>query len=220
MHVEMSQALRVLAHELRSPAGVAQGYVRMLLDGRLTDPSEQRHALEQVRDVIGRIGALSRQASDAASWLERTDAGRQRLAARVLIDDVLSTLPPGASLTGPSWPVDVVADIGTLDREALATALSAVVAAVARERPKAVTAIRVDVVDDATALELLAGPEEVLASLHHAVAGGRATPLAVERGGLGLTLVNAAFVLERHRATLWTVDNRRDACGIRIPLEA
>ena len=130
----------------------------MLLDGRLTDPSEQRHALEQVRDVIGRIGALSRQASDAASWLERTDAGRQRVAVRVLIEDVLGTLPAGVSLTGPSWPVDVVADVGTLDREALAAALSAVVAAVARERPKAVTALRMDFVEEAAALELLAGP--------------------------------------------------------------
>ncbi len=219
MRVEMSLALRVLAHELRTPTGVAQGYVRMLLDGRLTDPAEQRHALEQVRDVIGRIGTLSRQASEAASWLERADTAAQRVAPSALLEDVRSTLPSGVQLTGAETLSDQGQVIATLDRTALATAVSTVLSAVLRERPLAPIHIRVGVVEAVSVFELLAGADEVLAPLRTAVDAGDAGPLTVERGGLGFSLVNAAFVLETHGATLWTVDNRRDACGIRIPLE-
>ena len=30
MHVDIGKVLHVLAHELRTPAGIAQGYIRML----------------------------------------------------------------------------------------------------------------------------------------------------------------------------------------------
>ncbi len=220
MVVEMSQALRVLAHELRSPTGVAQGYVRMLLDGRLSDPAEQRRALEQVRDVIGRIGMLSRQASEAASWLECADVASHRVTVSALVEDLRSTLPPGAQMRTEASATDSTVSIATLDRAALGTALASVLSAVSRERPQAATTISVSVAAEASVFELLAGPEDLLGALRSAADAGTTTPWTVERGGLGLALVNAALVLDKHHATLWTVDNRRDACGVRVPLEA
>src|SRR5687768_14647504 len=39
MPVDTGHVLHVLAHELRTPTGIAQGYARLLLDDRLTDPA-------------------------------------------------------------------------------------------------------------------------------------------------------------------------------------
>ena len=219
MSVGTSQALRVLAHELRSPAGVAQGYVRMLLDGRLGSPDEQRHALEQVREVIGRIGTLSRQASDAASWLDRAkEASPHPVPPRAVVESALDVIGSAPDVTATVDLDGEEGEIAAVDREALSSSMASVLGAVIRERLGRPTLIRAHVTGNPRMLEVLAGSEEALASLPSAADEGRGTTLTLERGGLGLTLVNAAFVLDAHRATLWTVDDRRDACGIRIPL--
>ena len=46
-----------------------------------------------------------------------------------------------------------------------------------------------------------------------------AGPLALERGGLGLSLVHAVIVLDAHGAERWTIErNRRQTAGFRLPL--
>jgi hypothetical protein len=41
----------------------------------------------------------------------------------------------------------------------------------------------------------------------------------MERGGLGLALVNAALILDTHGGVAWTIEDQRGACGIRLPVE-
>jgi signal transduction histidine kinase len=45
MSVDISDILHVLAHELRTPVGIAHGYVRLLLEERLSQESDRRRAL-------------------------------------------------------------------------------------------------------------------------------------------------------------------------------
>src|SRR5687768_1762799 len=73
MPVEISEILRVLAHELRTPVGVAQGYVRMLLEDRLADVVDQRRALEQTNRALARVAELSQEESTLAAWFDESD---------------------------------------------------------------------------------------------------------------------------------------------------
>lgn len=224
MSVDAALALRVLAHELRSPAAVAQGYVRMLLDGRLTAPADRQRAMEQIRDVLGRVGQLSRQASDTAGWFERAGrAAGDRLDARRMTDDAIAAARQSYEL---DCTVDVAPGAGTLatvDGPALSTAVAAMIEAIARERPGRATEVRVAVRDAdgsaGRALEVLTGGSDRLSGLAAGPASADATPVPLERGGLGLALVIAALVLSAHGAHLWTIDGERGACAIRLPLE-
>ncbi|MFN2445757.1 MAG: hypothetical protein ABR606_09285 [Vicinamibacterales bacterium] len=219
MRVDTALALRVLAHELRSPAGVAQGYIRMLLEGRLPDGDGQRRALEQIRDVLGRIGQLSGQASETAAWLERLDGtGVQHVAARALVDDALAEAQQSHTLETTCEAAVETASLGTTDRRALAAAIGAFVGATARERPGQPTRVRVGTTSSPALLEILAGSGEGVLALAAGPLDPGATPLVVERGGLGLALVTAALVLDSHGATTWSIDGQRGACGIRLPL--
>jgi hypothetical protein len=219
MRVDTALALRVLAHELRSPAGVAQGYVRMLLEGRLTEPADQRRALEQIREVLGRIGQLSRQASEVATWLERDDSAVTKVDARVLLEGSLASIRKRIDVDAQLDLDRDVATVTSLDQGALSSAIAAIVEAVARERPGQTTRLGARICRTSQQLEILAGIDEVLAPLAAGPCGLQASPLVVERGGVGLTLVSASMVLASHGATTWSVDNQRGACGIRIPVE-
>ena len=45
----MAQVLNTLAHEIRTPLAVSQGYLKLYVDGRLATPDDQRRALQQTR---------------------------------------------------------------------------------------------------------------------------------------------------------------------------
>jgi hypothetical protein len=221
MRADTTLALRVLAHELRSPAGVAQGYVRMLLDGSLAEPADQRRVLEQIRNVLAQIGQLSRQASEAAGWLERAEgAAVQHVDARSLVDAAISAVQRTHTLDAALNLREGTASVMTMDRDALTVALASLLEATSRERRGQPTCVRVHATEAPRHLELLAGSGESLAALSTGPDGPNATPLVVERGGMGLTLVTAAFVLDRHGAATWTINSERGRCGIRIPLDA
>ncbi len=54
----IESVLRTLVHDVRSPLGVADGYIRLLLGGKLTNPEDQQRALTATRDALVRISAL------------------------------------------------------------------------------------------------------------------------------------------------------------------
>lgn len=222
MSVDPALALRVLAHELRSPAGVGQGYVRMLLEGRLSGPADERHAIEQIRDVLDRVGQLSRQASEAVGWLERPESvTHERVDARGLVDHALAAARCAHDLDGACDVEPDEAAVSTSDRSALSAAIASWLAATARERPGQRTTVQVRTRTgdgDRAVLEILAGSPDRLAALTAGPEAPHATAVLVERGGLGLALVTAALVLNVHGARTWTMDGDRGACGIRIPL--
>jgi signal transduction histidine kinase len=219
MPVEISNILHVLAHELRTPVGIAHGYVRLLLDDRLPQETDRRRALEQMQKALARLSELSHESTALAAWYERDTAPEQKhsIDARTLIDRVGS-----AEFASPveidAEAVDAAARIRTLDVDALVDALVNAVRATAREL-RAQTCIVKARVADGRHFELLTGAADQLAPLRTGPDGEGASAIALERGGLGLALVHAAAVLDAHGAQRWTVKGSRQVLGIRLPLE-
>jgi signal transduction histidine kinase len=215
MPVEINDILHVLAHELRTPVGIAHGYVRLLLEDRLPGEAERRRALEQIQKALARLSDLSHETSALAAWYE--------LAAALSTDrSQVCGIIEGVRSASYQFPVDfdtsAVANetIQTSDAARLTSALVDVVRATARELRGQPCTVSMRVQD--RRLELLAGGESDIAGL---AAGPRAVdsgPLILERGGLGLSLVHAAVVLDAHAAERWALKGSRQTAGIRLPL--
>src|SRR5687767_542979 len=58
MQLHLAQVLNTIAHEIRTPLAVSQGYLKLYLDGRLTDADDQRRAFQQTRDALGTLATL------------------------------------------------------------------------------------------------------------------------------------------------------------------
>lgn len=216
MPVDINNILHVLAHELRTPVGIAHGYVRLLLEERLHQETDRRRALEQMQKALGRLSDLSHESTALAAWYEQDHTASRAVNARALLDQIA-----GADY---EWPVtvDVTAlpedcAVKTSDEASLARALIGMVRATARELRGTtcdVTARRVN-----GCFELLTGPEELLSALGAGPLAPEAGPVALERGGLGLALVHAAIVLDAHGAERWTMNGSRQTVGLRLPVD-
>src|SRR3954467_8835126 len=58
MQLNLAQVLNTLAHEIRTPLAVSQGYLKLYLDGRLTNVDDTRKAFEQTRQALGTLATL------------------------------------------------------------------------------------------------------------------------------------------------------------------
>ena len=217
MPVDINDILHVLAHELRTPVGIAHGYVRLLLEDRISEEPDRRRALEQMQKALGRLGALSHETTALASWYEQEGQPRAgRAGARQVVDHVTA-----AQYQSPVViEVAAIADtwlVRTSDAVILADALADVVRATAREIRGQPCAVSISVRD--RRLELLAGPSDRFAELASGPGVPGASSLPLERGGLGLALVHAAVVLDAHGAERWALNGSRQTAGIRLPLE-
>ncbi|HYU78911.1 MAG TPA: histidine kinase dimerization/phospho-acceptor domain-containing protein [Vicinamibacterales bacterium] len=217
MAVDISNVLHVLAHELRTPSGIAQGYLRMLLEDRLADPADTRRALEQAQKALARISELTQESSLLADWFDRRDRVAWRsVNARTLLTQAIAE---GRIEPSPDVSADQIdVDVPTFDDGHLVSAVGSLIGATARELRGRPCAIRARLIDNRS-FEILIGPAEDLQALAEGPDAERATALALERGGLGLSLITAVAVLEAHRASQWTVSDSRTTVGIRLPLE-
>ena len=216
MSVEVNDILHVLAHELRTPVGIAHGYVRLLLDERLPSDADRKRALEQMQKALGRLSDLSHETTSLAAWYEQGRQEQHFAEARALIERVADA--------DYEWPVTVQTDgvpegarVRTPDADALGRALTSIVRATARE----LRGVTCDVVAHTNGdyFEMLVGPEDQIAMLRSGPEASDAGPLALERGGLGLALVHAAIVIDAHGAQRWTMNSSRQTVGLRLPLE-
>ena len=215
MAVDINDILHVLAHELRTPVGIAHGYVRLLLEERLEAEADRRRALEQMQKALGRLSDLSHESTALAAWYEQDHSQPQAVTARMLIERVAEA--------SYEWPVtvdgsDVAAGacVLTSDDSSLSRALIGIVRATARELRGTTCDVTAGVVNGC--FEMLTGPEELLDALAAGPTAPDAGPVVLERGGLGLTLVHAAIVLDAHHAERWTINGSRQTVGIRLPL--
>lgn len=219
MPIDISDVLHVLAHELRTPSGIAQGYLRMLLEDRLTTESDRRRALEQAQHALARVSQLSHESSRLADWYDReTERRAGEVDARALIERAIAD---AALEPAPLARVDLApgsARVSSLDHAMLTSALSSLLKATARElqkQPCVIAAGR----NGNVAVDILIGGDDQLPTLGRGPSAASAGALALERGGLGLSLVLAAAVFDAHRAVLWTVGGARSAVGIRLALK-
>jgi hypothetical protein len=216
MSVDINDILHVLAHELRTPVGIAHGYVRLLLEERLTQESDRRRALEQMQKALGRLSDLSHESTALASWYEQNHATAHAVEARTLIEHLSeSDFDFPVTVEGTSVPAGV--RVSTSDEQSLRMALTGIVRATARELRGTTCDVVGRVVNGS--FEMLTGPEELLEALGAGPDSPEAGPVALERGGLGLALVHAAIVLDAHGAQRWTMNGSRKTVGVRLPLE-
>jgi hypothetical protein len=89
---EVERLLDVLLHDLRTPLGVASGFVRLVKEGRLPSPAESDRALEKVQDALRTINGLC---TNASEWLQPADQRRSSVRASVFVADVDRLLGAG-----------------------------------------------------------------------------------------------------------------------------
>jgi signal transduction histidine kinase len=216
MPVDIHDILHVLAHELRTPVGIAHGYVRLLLEERLHQETDRRRALEQMQKALGRLTDLSHESTALAAWYEQDDKDEHPVPARGVLERLAEA--------DYEWPVTVDVTnvpaesfVRTRDDASLSLALIGVVRATARELRGTTCDVTARVVNGR--VEVLAGPQELLGALGAGPRAPGAGPVALERGGLGLALVHAAIVLDAHGAERWTMNGSRQTLGLRLPLD-
>ena len=216
MAVEINDILHVLAHELRTPVGIAHGYVRLLLDDRLPQEAERRRALEQMQKALGRLSELSHETTALASWYEQDSTHIQAVDATALAQRVANA-DYDFPVTVETSDVRQGTAVPTTSSGALERALIGIVRATARELRGTTCDVIARTLD--SRFEVLAGPAELIDTLRAGPSSPDAGPMALERGGLGLALVHAAIVLDAHHAERWTMNGLRKIAGIRLPLQ-
>ena len=68
------------------------------------------------------------------------------------------------------------------------------------------------------ALTMLAGQQEAFSGLREGPDASVAKAMEFGKGGKGLKLIWAAFVLDQHGVETWTLHDHKASVGIRIPL--
>jgi signal transduction histidine kinase len=211
----MAQVLNTLAHEIRTPLAVSQGYLKLYVDGRLTTPADQQRALQQTREALGVIANLCAEASKVSALSEATGAALpERVDAAALARD----LQASAELAGAEWSEvpDQGAQVATNAPKDLLRAL-AVMIKVAFDEEKA-GPHRVEFTRHGDDVIVRAGTPAALGALASRADGAGATEINVVRGGKGLALIWATFVTDQHGIQAWGHQDFKASIGFRIPL--
>lgn len=215
MQPNMAQVLNILAHEIRTPLAISQGYLKLYVDGRLTTPDEQRRALQQTREALGMIATLCAEISKVSA-LSETPA--PALAARIDAAALVQELIAASELAGAAWIGERAAgaSIATNAPRDLARAITVLIKSAFDEAKDAPHAIALR--GDRDSLILLAGAEGAVPALQAGPGSDTAKAVDVNHGGKGLTLIWAAFVLQQHQVETWTLQGHKASIGFCIPL--
>ena len=218
--LDLVDLLHLLGHELRSPAGVLLGYLRMLQEGRVSTEADRLRMYDTMRHALGRVAGLGESISQLTRWREP----HERTAVRTDVRELLERSIAQAN-RAIDRPVDAdiavrpgQAHVAALDREALEAALAAVIQATARETSAEPVTVRASVGRDSEpVVTLVVGP------LSRVDAGGppagkTSEEFAIMRGGMGLSLVLAIAVLDAHAARVWADSGTRSVAGVRLPV--
>lgn len=98
---DVERLLDVLLHDLRTPLGVASGFVRLVKEGRLPSPTESDRALEKALDALRTISGLC---ASATEWLQPADQRPSSVRAGAFVADVdrrLGERRPGEQTLSP-----------------------------------------------------------------------------------------------------------------------
>lgn len=211
----MAQVLSTLAHEIRTPLAVSQGYLKLYVDGRLTTPDEQRRALQQTREALGVIAGLCSEMSKVSALAE-TPA--PPLSSRIDAADLVQEVRSASDLAGAAWSGDGTAGapIATNAPRDLARAITVMIKAAFDEAKSAPHAVEIH--GEERTLIILAGADSTVRALPAGPGALSTKAVDVVHGGKGLSLIWAAFVLQQHEIDTWTLQDHKASIGFRIPL--
>ncbi len=211
--LDLPKLLSLVAHELRTPAGVVSGYLRMLQQGRAGALSPQQTKLV---DAADRSSARIVQLLDQISDLAKIESGALPLIRQTeSLPDLLAALrnPP---IAGRSDAPDIAIDgeVPDVDVEVDGTRLSGALEALAtaaRHTPEGRETIAVRAWegvghDELNILIAIGAPEAIAETGPHA--RGTRLPYDCWRGGFGLELTIAARVVALHDGEIFTLATR------------
>ena len=214
MRPNLAQVLNTLAHEIRTPLAVSQGYLKLFLDGRLTNADDTRKAFEQTRQALGALATYCVDMGKISALSEGTAAAG--IPERVTTADFIARLREHADVAGAAWSGE--AGAGAIEARGSREFVDAVAIVVksafdeAKEHPHEIRA------EVGTSLTLLAGRVDTLDALQEGPGGPGVLTVNFGKGGKGLKLIWAAFVLDKHGVETWTSQDHKSSVGIRIPL--
>jgi hypothetical protein len=208
---EVVKALNLLLHDLRTPVSVAQGYLRLLREDRLSDSKDRQRAIAQSMEALGRISDLCAGAGEFANAISPAEACRYPAA------DLVKALETEAQAKGLSLDVHdpaLTGHVRTLAPSQAAAAAAAIVLAALRNDPARVPQMSAGI----TAVDLVvaSGDEATRARL---IAPAGHDTFNAWRGGNGLRVPLAAKQLRETGARIWTLAGESAAVAIAIPLE-
>jgi len=213
MQLNLAQVLNTLAHEIRTPLAVSQGYLKLYLDGRLTDVDDTRKAFEQTRQALGTLATLC---VDMGKVSALSESASQGIPERLAAADFVKSVQAQSEIEGATWSGDAgTRAIETTNARELAHAVAIVSKAAFDEAREAPRTVRTEAGDE---LIVLAGANDSLTALQPGPGAPNARPVDFAKGGKGLKLIWAAFVLDKHRVQTWTVADHRASVGFRFPL--
>ena len=218
MGVELSKALNILAHELRGPLGVIQGYLRLLRQRRVQDEDDTR-MLTAIQDATGRLAAIGRQATDLAVTLERASLDPEAAPVAALLEAATqqAALQAPPSLQLPASVAEARIPFGKNPQ--VVAAFGALLQAVSKDAVGAPIAVN-GAQPDHSSVELRFGPIERLAAADQDQ-GRDSTDatLRLDRGGLGLSLVLASYVFDAIDARLSSIGPDGSAISVTLRKE-
>ena len=218
---DLVELLHLLGHELRSPAGVLVGYLRMLQEGRVSSEADRLRTYDKMRAALSRIAGLGDAVSQLTSWIDPRERTAVLTDARELIDRSLS-----AARTALDRTIDAQvtvapgeARIRVLDGRALEAAVTSVIHGTTRETGESPVAVRAWIGQNRDrAVELIVGPQAQVEAEGFSLSDQAPGPFSVARGGMGLSLVLAVAVLEAHAAQVWCIGGAQSVAAMRLPV--
>ena len=217
-----AQVLSLAVHELRTPASVVGGYLRMLQrDGDPPLGARQKKMIDEAEKSCARLVALIAELSD----LSKLDAGLIPLSQKALdlfplLEDVARSVHEAEerdvrlALRGESSGAPILGD-----EARLRGAFEAIFRAILREQPAACTVV----VDRRHDLSAGRSSAVVVIAEESRVASAYAAAEVVfdgKRGGMGLALPIARRVIDRHGGRIWAprLEPERGAAIVLLPL--
>jgi signal transduction histidine kinase len=221
--------ISLIAHELRSPAAVVAGYLRLLLKSTAQStfgseraiPETAQTMIEEANRSCGRLLGLVRELGDLAG-LEESEAFLSP--AKVHIFSVCEEVVREAALDGAA----VTFSSAEIDRRAVVSgnggrlkqALAAFVAVLLRERVTHSLEVCGFVSrghDSPGAVIALGDPG--IAARRVDILASRGTSFDRWRGGMGMSLPIACRIVEAHGGSVWALPGElHAACALSLPL--
>ena len=216
----VEQVLAVLAHELRTPIGVAQSYLRLMRDGAASSDPGRVPLVERTREALTRLSEVTRQSDELARQLSAVGTASMQPVPIQVVAGAIEEVCAAVSIPYTAPPNDgqtLQLNVRTARTDVVAGAFSALLEGLRRERSELEVEARVERGGNGQpALRFVVASKADRAAVN---GGSPRVPVPVDRGGLGLNFIGGVLLLCACGAQPWTLDGARSTAVVDFSLE-